>query len=153
MISPLQRVTSLRPWVPSSTLHRRGSGFSASLAHQWAGQCAGLSNSSVPWCPRQEYWNYCHFLLQAVIPTQGSNPCLLHLLLWQAHSSPLNPRGAHSQHTNLDSLAGAPMWMVPAQLSAVIPPLWCDTPDPSPHNPQDSWCQLIMSWNCLDLLL
>ena len=30
----------------------------------------------------------CHFLLQ-IIPTQELNPCLLHLLHWQAHSSPL----------------------------------------------------------------
>ena len=31
----------------------------------------------------------CHFLLLGVFPTQGSYPCLLHLLNWQAHSSPL----------------------------------------------------------------
>ena len=28
--------------------------------------------------PRQEYWSGCHFLLQGIVPTQGSN---LHLLL------------------------------------------------------------------------
>ena len=28
----------------------------------------------------------CHFLLQEIFPTQGSNPCLLHLLHWQADS-------------------------------------------------------------------
>ena len=31
---------------------------------------------------RQEYWSGCHFLLQEIIPIQGSNPrllCLLHL--------------------------------------------------------------------------
>ena len=27
--------------------------------------------------PRQEYWGGCHFLLQGIFPTQGSNPCLL----------------------------------------------------------------------------
>ena len=27
---------------------------------------------------RQEYWSGCHFLLQGIFPTQGSNPCLLH---------------------------------------------------------------------------
>ena len=31
----------------------------------------------------------CHFLLQEIFPTQGSNPCLLHLLHWQADSLPL----------------------------------------------------------------
>ena len=31
----------------------------------------------------------CHFLLQGIFPTQGSNPCLLCLLHWQADSLPL----------------------------------------------------------------
>ena len=29
----------------------------------------------------QEYWNGCHFLLQGIFLIQGSNLCLLHLLL------------------------------------------------------------------------
>ena len=32
---------------------------------------------------RQECWSGCHFLLQEIFLTQGSNPCLLH---WQADS-------------------------------------------------------------------
>ena len=32
-------------------------------------------------------------LLQGIFPTQGSNPCLLHLLHWQADSLPLEPPG------------------------------------------------------------
>ena len=35
----------------------------------------------------------CHFLLQGIVPTQGSN---LHLLHWQADSLPLNPLEAHN---------------------------------------------------------
>jgi len=35
----------------------------------------------------------CHFLLQGIFPTQGSNPHLLHLLHWQAGSLPLAPPG------------------------------------------------------------
>ena len=35
---------------------------------------------------QQEYWNGCHFLLQGIFPTQGSNLGLLHLLHWQADS-------------------------------------------------------------------
>ena len=31
----------------------------------------------------------CHFLLQEIFPTQGSNPCLLGLLQWQVDSLPL----------------------------------------------------------------
>ena len=37
----------------------------------------------------------CHFLLQGILPTQGSNPLLLHLLHWQAGSSPLTPWEAY----------------------------------------------------------
>ena len=35
----------------------------------------------------------CHFLLQGIFPTQGSNPRLLCLLCWQAGSLPLPPPG------------------------------------------------------------
>ena len=35
----------------------------------------------------------CHFLLQGIIPTQGSTSCLLHLLHWQADSLPLSHPG------------------------------------------------------------
>ena len=35
----------------------------------------------------------CHFLLQEIFQTQGSNPCLLHLLYCQAGSLPLAPPG------------------------------------------------------------
>ena len=35
----------------------------------------------------------CHFLLQEIFPTQGSNPGLLSLLHWQAGSLPLVPPG------------------------------------------------------------
>ena len=35
----------------------------------------------------------CHFLLQGIFSTQGSNPHLLHLLHWQVGSLPLEPLG------------------------------------------------------------
>ena len=35
----------------------------------------------------------CHFLLQGIFLTQGSNLCLLHLLYWQAGSLPFVPTG------------------------------------------------------------
>ena len=35
----------------------------------------------------------CHALLQGIFPTQGSNPCLSHLLHWQPCSLPLAPPG------------------------------------------------------------
>ena len=36
----------------------------------------------------------CHFLLQGIFPTQGSNLCLLCLLHWQADSLPLHHLGS-----------------------------------------------------------
>ena len=42
---------------------------------------------------RQEYWVGRHFLFQRIFLTRGSNPCLLHLLHWQAGSLPLAPPG------------------------------------------------------------
>ena len=35
----------------------------------------------------------CHFLLQGIFPIQGSNPCLRHLLHWQADSFTTDPAG------------------------------------------------------------
>ena len=58
-------------------------------------------------CP----WDYpgknngpsCHFLLQGIFPTQGSNLCLLRLLHWQADSLPLS----HLLHGLLTLLHGS----------------------------------------------
>ena len=48
-------------------------------------------------CPRdspgQNTGVGCHFLLQGIFPTQGSNSHLLHLLHWQANSLTLAPSG------------------------------------------------------------
>ena len=38
---------------------------------------------------REEYWSGCHFLLQGIFMTQGSNLHLLCLLHWQTGSLPL----------------------------------------------------------------
>ena len=39
----------------------------------------------------------CYFLLQGIFPAQGSNPCLLGFLHWQAGSLPLSDPGRHTQ--------------------------------------------------------
>ena len=52
--------------------------------------------------PGSRPWNFpgkntrmdCHFLLRGIFPTQRSNPCLLHLLYWQANSLPLSHQGS-----------------------------------------------------------
>ena len=41
----------------------------------------------------------CHTLLQGIFLTQGSNPCLLCLLHWQAVSLPLTPPGKPQEST------------------------------------------------------
>ena len=43
----------------------------------------------------------CHAFLQGIFPTQGSNPHLLCLLLWQVNSSPLVPPGKPQAHPSL----------------------------------------------------
>ena len=54
---------------------------------------------AAPWtvCPwgfsGQEYWSGLPWLSPGDFPTRGSNPCLLHLLLWQVGSLPLAPLG------------------------------------------------------------
>ena len=40
----------------------------------------------------------CSALLRGIFPTQGLNPCLLHLLHWQAASLPLAPSGKPINH-------------------------------------------------------
>ena len=67
-----------------------------------------MADSATPWtavhqavCP----WNSpdkntivgCHFLLQGIFLTQGSNPCLLCLLHWQADSLPQSHLGSPIQ--------------------------------------------------------
>ena len=57
----------------------------------------GLKPARLLLCP----WDFpgkntgvgCHFLLQGIFPTQGSNLCLLCLLHWQVDSLPLVPPG------------------------------------------------------------
>ena len=50
------------------------------------------------WATRSSVWSRtlevgCHAILQGIFLTQGLNPCLLHLLHWQAGSLPLMPPG------------------------------------------------------------
>ena len=48
-----------------------------------------------PWhFPGKDTGGGCHFLLQGIFPTQGSNTALLYLLHWQADSLPLSRLGS-----------------------------------------------------------
>ena len=64
--------------LPSMWSHRVGHDWSdlAAAAAAAAGKNTGVG---------------CHFILQGIFPPQGLNPCLLHLLHWQADSLPLLP--------------------------------------------------------------
>ena len=46
----------------------------------------------------------CHFLLQGIFPTQGSDPHLLHLLHWQVDSLPLSHLGSINNHEEFKSV-------------------------------------------------
>ena len=52
----------------------------------------------------------CHFLLQRIFPTQGSNPHLLGLLHWQAGSLPLAPPGKPMDEPICDWWTGKSMF-------------------------------------------
>ena len=58
----------------------------------------------------------CHFLLQGILPTQGSNPCLLGLLHWQVDFFPLchlgSPQIRRKVESNQDTCDSAqvPKW-------------------------------------------
>ena len=64
--------------------------------------CSVVSDSANPWTvahrllflwksPGKNTGVGCHALLQGILPTQGSNPCLLH---WQADSLPVSYQGS-----------------------------------------------------------
>ena len=67
-------------------------------------QPAGLLS---PWdFPGEKTRENCHFLLQGIFPTQGSNPCLLHLLNWQADSLSLQHLGSSAESQYIDEILG-----------------------------------------------
>ena len=80
------------------------------LLHDCVFSCSVMS-SFLHLCP----WNFpskntgvgCHFLLRGIFPTQGSNPCLLHLLHWQMDSLPSAP-------------PGKPTWLLTSSIQAQI---------------------------------
>ena len=75
-------VAALHFVIVSSLSHAQHFGTPWNVAHR-----APLSIGF----PGHEYWVGCHFLLQGIFPTQGSNPSLLH---WQDNSSTLSHLGS-----------------------------------------------------------
>ena len=56
----------------------------------WTVACRALLSGEFS---RQDYWSGLSFLSPGDLSTQGLNPCLLHLLHWQAGSLPAKPPG------------------------------------------------------------
>ena len=80
-----------------------------------------------PWdSPGKNAGEGCHFLLQGIFPTQGSNPHLLRLLHWQADSLPLSHLGSPVS-----------IWYTWAIL----------TQRRGKHNQLDSLCIILCKWN------
>ena len=91
--------------------------FSKVLSHKSAQSCPTLCDSkdcsppgsSGPWdFPGKTIGVGCHFILQGIFPTQGSNSHFLH---WQADSLPLSQEGNPSRvsyrgHIRLANLVG-----------------------------------------------
>ena len=86
-----QPIAALRPSCPISQSY-------LTLVTPWTITC--LAPLSMGFS-RQEYWSGCHFLLQRIFLTQGSNSHLLHLLHWQADSLPLNHVGSPTMMTDM----------------------------------------------------
>ena len=59
-------------------------------ATQWTIACPGSSLMGFSW---QEHWSALPFPSPWNLSKQGSNPCLLHLLHWQAGYLPIAPSG------------------------------------------------------------
>ena len=68
----------------------------------------------------------CHFPLQRIFPTQGSNPRLLH---WQADSLPSEPPGKPYSPAELGSLGKVPLNMHHQHSSRALAGSW-HTPEP-----------------------
>ena len=85
-----------------------------------------LPGSSFPWnFPGKNTAVGCHFLLQVIFQTQGSNPSLLHLLPWQAESVPL----CHWGSLVAVQVRGCRWLRPPPSTAPVCPPL----PPRPPH--------------------
>ena len=84
----------------------------------------------------------CHFPFQGIFPTQGSNPCFLHLLHWQGGSLPAMPPRKPMLYNG---------WLLNSFL--------CKAKDPHlvahPSDPLETWDMSILSfsWNTSSLLL
>ena len=64
--------------------------------------CSRLGSSVHVDFPSKNTGVGCHFLLQGIFWTQGSNPCLLCLLHWQVDFLQLHHLGSHCLHIYLE---------------------------------------------------
>ena len=74
---------------------------SDSFATPWTAACQAPLSMEFS---RKATGEGCHFLLQGIFLTQGLNPCLLHLLHWQADSLPPSHLESPSLNLTLNKL-------------------------------------------------
>ena len=75
----------------------------------------------------------CHALLQGIFPTRGSNLHLLHLLHWQAGSSPLAPPGKPNYINNHLKCLSVQFSSVTQSCPTLCDPVDCSPPGSSVH--------------------
>ena len=91
--NPLEMLVII--YHPSSIRYHVGQCACMSSAVSDSSRCHGPIGLLCPWnCPGKNTGVGCHFLLQGILLTQGLNPCLQHLLHWQADSLPLSHLGS-----------------------------------------------------------
>ena len=99
----LGKITQVIYYTWSILLQYYTSKLWCSLSHVWLFEDSQDAHElkfirlSCPWDFPVNTCVGCHFLLQGILPNQGSNPHLLHLLHWQAESLPLNHLGRPSK--------------------------------------------------------
>ena len=84
-------------------------------------------------CPGKNTGVSCHFPLQRIFPTQGSNPRLLN---WQADSLPSEPPGKPYSPVELGSLGKGPLNLHHQHSSRALAGSW-HTPEPGTPPPAE----------------
>lgn len=79
---------------------------------------------------KQEYWSGCCFLLQGILPVQGSEPASLHLLHGQSDSSLLCHLGSRLKVHNLNLLSFSPQDCSSSPSTQNVLPHFIEVPSP-----------------------
>ena len=107
-----------------------------------------LPDSICPWdSPGKHTGVGCHILFQ-IFPTQGLNPCLLHLLHWQAGSLPPGPPGKSKYYISSDYIHSGDCTHVHNRQSVLVGHSDGWTPGVM-GDEQMPWVRLIFCWSVI----